>query len=100
MSDSVVDALRRAVKSAGGQTSLSNKVNAKLAEINEHLPDDAKIKPISQKHIWNWLKRDKKVPAEYGMPIESAVNGEVSCAELCPAVFAYNGFQTSKEARI
>lgn len=81
MSDAVVRSLTRAVDLAGGQTELANKVNQYLK--SERL----QAKPITQKKVWNWLNRDKKVPGEYGIPIEVVVGGKVSRYQLCPAVF-------------
>lgn len=83
MSDSVVQALQRAIQLAGGQTELANRVNVQL----RGRPQWAEIKPIKQAHIWSWLKRTKRIPGEYGTPIELAVKGEVKRYHLCPAVF-------------
>lgn len=47
-----LESLEKAIEVAGGQAAL------------------AKICKTSQPRIWNWLHRDKKVPAEYVLLIE------------------------------
>lgn len=32
----------------------------------------ARLLGTSPQHVWNWLNRDKKVPAEHVLPIERA----------------------------
>lgn len=92
MSKPIVKALKRAVKLAGGQTELAAKVNETV--------NGTGIKKINQQHIWNWINRDKKVPAEYGIPIENSVEGQVTCESLCPTVFAVRRlFVKEHEAR-
>jgi DNA-binding transcriptional regulator YdaS (Cro superfamily) len=49
-----LDSLQKAINAVGGQHAL------------------AKICKTSQPRIWNWLNRDKKVPAEYVLIIEKA----------------------------
>ena len=63
-------ALRKAIDIAGGQTAL-----AKL------------IGGVNQRHIWNWLNRDKQVPAERVLAIEAALEGRVSRNELRPDIY-------------
>lgn len=79
MNNAVVKALDRAVKLAGGQTALANKVN--------EIVKGTGVKPITQRHVWNWLHRDRKVPAEYAIPIEKVVDRKIYCHQLCPTVF-------------
>lgn len=62
-------ALKKAISIAGGQGSL------------------AKILGIKQSYVWNWLNRDNKVPAEYVLKIEEAVNGRVTRYELRPDIY-------------
>ncbi len=49
-----MDALKEAVEIAGGQTALASLIGVK------------------QGHVWNWLNKAKKVPAEQVIPIETA----------------------------
>lgn len=42
-------------------------------------------RPIKQQHIWNWLNRDKKVPAEIVLSIERETG--VSRHELRPDIY-------------
>lgn len=65
-------ALRRAVEIAGGQTALAKKIGG----------------GVKQAHVWNWLHRDKRVPAEFTIKIERATNGEVRARELRPDMYA------------
>lgn len=72
-------ALARAIKAANdNQSELARRMNA--------VPGVLRTKPYRQQHINHWLKTGK-VPPEHARTIEQAVNGEVSCFELCPGVF-------------
>lgn len=42
---------------------------------------------VKQQNVWNWLNRDKKVPAKYVLLIEKATRQQVSRYELRPDVF-------------
>jgi len=64
--------LKDAVDYAGGQTAFARLVS-------QFLP-----KPISQKHVWNWLYRDRRIAAEYCLPIETATQGAVKASMLRP----------------
>lgn len=64
-----MEALERAIKHAGSQK--------KLAELLS----------TSQARVWNWLRRDKKVPAEYAVEIERATSGAVTREQLRPDIF-------------
>jgi len=59
--------LQLAVKAAGGQTALAREIG------------------VTQKHIWNWLNRDEKVPAEHVLAIEEATG--VSRHHLRPDIY-------------
>lgn len=63
------EALERAVELAGGQTALATSIGVK------------------QTHVWNWLNRDKRVPAERVIAVEQATNGRVSRHELRPDIY-------------
>lgn len=65
----MIEALRKAVELAGGQVALAKAIGVK------------------QQHVWNWLNRDLKTPAERVVAIEHAVAGEVTRYELRPDVF-------------
>jgi DNA-binding transcriptional regulator YdaS (Cro superfamily) len=75
--DTNLSALARAIEIAGGQTALARAIECKQA------------------HVWNWLNRDKCVPAEKCRAIEAATNGQVTRYELRPDVF---GEAPSQEA--
>lgn len=63
------EALKRAVRIAGGQTALARLIHRKQA------------------HIWNWLNVSKRVPAEAVLAIEDAVSGQVTRFELRPDIY-------------
>lgn len=65
-----LDALRRAVSIAGGQTALGAKIGR------------------NQSTVWNWLNTDQEVPACVSKDIEIALAGQVTRAELRPDLFA------------
>lgn len=68
-------ALERAVELAGGQAELARRLSAIMS------------KPVKQQHVWNWLFRDLEVPAEYAIPIEKAVENEVSRHDIRPDIY-------------
>lgn len=47
----------------------------------------AKALGVKPQHIWNWINRDKKVPAEQVLLIEAATRGEVKRHELRPDIY-------------
>lgn len=61
-------ALQRAIELLGGQAALASCLGLK------------------QQHIWNWINRDSKIPAEHCPAIERATAGAVRCEELRPDV--------------
>jgi DNA-binding transcriptional regulator YdaS (Cro superfamily) len=63
----MIDALKKAVDVAGGQSNLARAIGVK------------------QQHVWNWLNRDGKPAAESVLSIEAATG--VSRYELRPDVF-------------
>lgn len=67
------NALRRAISIVGGQTALSKKIGK-----------------VKQPHIYNWLNRDKCVPAEFVLAIEAATNGQVTRHDLRPDIYPPN----------
>lgn len=62
-------ALEKAVELLGSQAELARKIGKKQA------------------HIWNWLHRDRKVPADMAMRIEEATAGKVTRHELRPDLY-------------
>ena len=82
-----LQALQRAINEAGSQAELARRV------ASDGLP-------IKQQHIWNWLNRDKEVPAEAVLPIERAVEGRVTRHELRPDLYPIEcgGVTGSREA--
>lgn len=63
------DYLILAVDQVGGQTELARRLG------------------VIQPRVWNWINRDKKVPAEYVMKIVSLEGVSVSAHQLRPDVF-------------
>ena len=61
--------LRRAVDIVGTQTAL------------------AKACGVKQQHVWKWLHRCPRVPAEHVLAIEKATNGAVSRHDLRPDIY-------------
>lgn len=71
-----IQALRKAVDLAGGQTALAKKINAIAGS------------ELSQGHVWAWLnKENRKVPAEFCHVISQITAGRISPTELRPDVF-------------
>lgn len=65
----MITALERAIEVAGGQTALAGKIGLK------------------QGHVWAWLRRGKRVPAEHCAAIERATGGAVTRHDLRPDIF-------------
>lgn len=42
---------------------------------------------VTQPHVWNWLNRDKKIPAQYVIPITLIPEVSALPHELRPDVF-------------
>lgn len=59
--DDPLSQFRRAIEILGGQSATARKLGVK------------------QPHIWNWLNKSKRLPAEYVLPMEAATReaGEV-----------------------
>lgn len=64
-----MDALKRAIEIAGGQAALARKIGK------------------TQAHVWNWLNRDGRVPAEVVISVEKAVDGKVTRHDLRPDLY-------------
>jgi DNA-binding transcriptional regulator YdaS (Cro superfamily) len=62
-----LNALKRAVKIAGGQTALGRACGKK------------------QQHVWNWLNKSRRVPAEDVLAVEAATG--VSRHDLRPDIY-------------
>lgn len=62
-------ALRRAVEKVGGQSAL------------------ARACGVKQGHVWHWLNKSLRVPAEHVLAVEAATKGGVSRHELRPDIF-------------
>jgi DNA-binding transcriptional regulator YdaS (Cro superfamily) len=63
--------LRRAVRIVGGQTALARACGG----------------ACKQQHVWNWINRDRKVPAEFVLAIERATKGRVTRYQLRPDIY-------------
>lgn len=61
--------LEKAVEFAGSQAELARRIGK------------------AQAHVWNWLHRDKDVPAESVLAIEAATEGQVTRHELRPDLY-------------
>lgn len=64
-----IQALQDAIKHVGGQTELAVRIGKKQGQVG------------------NWIRRDKKVPAEVCLAIEQATEGKVTRYDLRPDVF-------------
>ena len=69
------EALEAAMEQLGGQRSLARLLTERGI-------------PVAQAHVWNWLNRNKEVPAHICPHLECMTHGEVTCRELRPDVFA------------
>jgi DNA-binding transcriptional regulator YdaS (Cro superfamily) len=63
--------LQRAIRIVGGQTALARACG----------------RGCKQQHVWNWLNRDLKVPAEFVLAIEHATRGLVTRHQLRPDIY-------------
>lgn len=68
-----MSALKKAIKLVGGQSALARAIG------------------VQQPHIFNWLNRNKKVPASHVISIERATNGEVTRFDLRPDIYPREG---------
>jgi len=64
-----LEALEKAVAHCGGQAPLARQIGVKQA------------------HIWNWLNKSRRVPAEHAIAVEEATAGAVTRYQLRPDVF-------------
>lgn len=64
--------LEKAIEIAGTQAELARRISR---------PE----RPIKQQHVWNWLNRDEKVPAEVVLDIERETG--VSRHDLRPDIY-------------
>lgn len=62
-------ALKRAIDKAGGQSAL------------------ARACGVKQGHVWHWLNKSRRVPAEQALAVEAATGGAVTRYELRPDIF-------------
>lgn len=63
------DYFLKAVDQVGGQTEMARRLG------------------VIQPRVWNWINRDKKVPAEYVMKIVSIDEVSIKAHQLRPDVF-------------
>ncbi|OYW03315.1 MAG: hypothetical protein B7X11_03380 [Acidobacteria bacterium 37-65-4] len=70
--------LQRAIEILGGQSALARACNVKQA------------------HVWNWLHRAKKVPAEQVITIETATKGLVTRSDLRPDIYPPENRRTTE----
>ena len=61
--------LERAIKIAGGQAALGRACG------------------VSQGHVWWWLRKSKRVPAEAVLAVEAATGGAVPRHEIRPDIY-------------
>lgn len=62
-------ALLRAVSVVGSQTALARKCG------------------VIQQHVWNWINRDNRVPAEFALRVAEATDFEVRPHDLRPDIY-------------
>ena len=75
-----LSALKRAIEKAGGQSAL------------------ARACGVKQGHVWHWLNKSLRVPAEHAISVETATGGAVKRHELRPDIFEHGG-DSPKAAR-
>lgn len=83
----MTNALEYAVSKSGGQAAIAKKLRA--ATGNEK---------IKQQHIWNWLNRDNKTPAEWCLPIEEVSGIPGIAALLRPELFGARTIAKTKRS--
>lgn len=66
-----VEALRRAVEIAGGQSELARRIGGRC----------------KQQNVWSWLNVTRQPAAEYVLDIERATGGQVSRHDLRPDLY-------------
>lgn len=71
MEASGTNGLRRAIEICGGQSHLAARIGGK----------------VKQAHVWYWLRRSERVPAEYVIAVERATEGAVSRHDLRPDLY-------------
>lgn len=69
--------LKKAVQMLGSQTNLAKK----LTDLSKG------HKKYTQQNVYNWLNRNKKVPAEIVLLIEKATSGEITRYQLRPDLY-------------
>lgn len=80
----MLEALETAVALAGGQTQFADKLNDAMLSIE---PRDPERKPVRQQHVEYWLKKSRKLPADYARAAELVVDGKVTRYEFRPDIF-------------
>lgn len=63
--------LQQAIRILGGQAALARACG----------------KGCKQQHVWNWMHRDRKIPAEFVLAIERATGGQVTRHQLRPDIY-------------
>lgn len=71
--ESCITGLQAAINAAGGQTQLAKRISELLN------------KPVKQQQIWNWLNRNKRVPADKVLVVEQASG--ISRSKLRPDLY-------------
>lgn len=66
-------ALKSAIAKAGGQSAL------------------ARACGVKQGHVWHWLNKSMRVPAEHALSVEAATGGTVTRHQLRPDIFGKEG---------
>ena len=67
--------LKKAITEVGSQSELARRLS------------DLTGKRIRQGHVWSWLNRTRRVPAEMAIPIERVVDGAVTRSDLRPDLY-------------
>ena len=63
--------LRKAIEIVGGQSALARACGGR----------------VKQQHVWNWLHRDGRVPAQYVLAVERATRGQITRQMLRPDIY-------------
>lgn len=75
-------ALQRAVDLSGGQNALARMIG------------------VGQGHVWYWLRRSKRIPAERAAQVERATDGAVTKEELRPDLFGADQYNSSASPKL
>jgi DNA-binding transcriptional regulator YdaS (Cro superfamily) len=78
-----IDALKLAIKLAGGQSALADQVTV-IARRTGLIPE---CKKVSQQSVYNWLFRQQQSPSRFARLIAEVVDQKVTAHQLRPDLY-------------